>query len=132
MSVETRDILLKAAEDVTQGMWCKGTWFDVADFIDISMNPDHVLFDGRLTVEVAQKHERCAEGSVALATALLGGGSEDYDRAVEAVQRRVGACPEIHGEHYLRTHNDICLEGFDPFEAGQQLAELFRSTAESL
>lgn len=134
MAVETRDILLKAAEDVTQGMWCRGTWFQDPDDEAQIWSADElfgVSFDkkvGELPLDHAIKSRRCAEGSLALAAKLLGGGFGDYRTAKRAVDRRL----ELQGHvGSLMAFNDAHLPN-DPFEAGQQLAELFRTTAEAL
>jgi hypothetical protein len=127
MSVETKDILFKAAEDVQQGMWCKGSWFHL-DGMHWA-NP-FTLIEGGDNVERATASERCAEGSIALATRLLGGTNADFEKARYKVETQI-SCEGHAGRATLAEHNDYCL-GDDPFEAGQQLAELFRATAEAL
>lgn len=133
-----RCILLKAAEDVQSGMWCKGDYYAVE--IDENRHvtdapfwgPTH-LFTNRAFETVADKYRR-AEGSLALVTWQLGGNHRDYRRASQAVRKTLH---ERFGEDdygypmMLHEFNDDHLPD-DPFEAGQQLAELFRSTAESL
>lgn len=119
MSVEVRDILLKAAEDVQQGMWCKEFWF-----IDPRTNAhyfDFDLFGDDLSIETAQASKRCAAGSIALAAALLGGSWPEAREAGWVVQAQLGEGLLDFNERFV-----------DPFEAGQQLAELFRTTAEAL
>lgn len=140
--VSISDILIKAAEDVQQGMWCRNDWFRGDDG---ERWAETELFSGFLSVEKAQGLQRCAEGSVALATLLLGGTVSDFDAAVDDVRtnlpnsRACGCDPatacrcDSCASHpiSLAHHNDKHLPD-DPFEAGQTLAELFRTTAESL
>lgn len=121
---DTKDILLKAAEDVQSGMWCKRDYFvteDPVHYIDVD------IFDGTLKTGAAQASKRCAHGSLALATRLLGGDTNDYRFAADAAVRQLWKL----GHSSLVEFNDDHLPD-DPFEAGQQLAELFRTTAESL
>jgi hypothetical protein len=140
--VLVKDILLKAAEDVQSGMWCQGRWFIDEDGKGYS-DGDLMIFGG-LTMEKALKSHRCAEGSIALSTQLLGGVVYDYEAALAEVGKTLEARPyppttacafdndHSHQSIRLLSHfNDIHLPG-DPFEAGQILAELFRSTAEAL
>jgi hypothetical protein len=126
MTVDTRDILLKAAEDVTQGMWCRGHYFmDEAE----ELFPE-ALFRSSSTelLDLAQNSRRCAHGSLVVATLLLGGSLNDYTAVDRAVHSRVTSFTEASG---LIAYNDDILPD-DPFEAGQQLAELFRMTVEAL
>ena len=121
MTVTTKDILYKAAEDVQQGMWCMGQWFE--DQGEVSVTRVYDKLTDRLSVEQMQSSPRCAEGSLVLSTRLLGGTAEDYGKAVGAVEARIDRALFIFNDHSLPN---------DPFSAGQQLAELFRSTADAL
>ena len=154
---QIKDILIKAAEDVQQGMWCVGKWFSHRGFSDCDLfpgafphyNPSPAIrklsIDHRL--ELAQGSERCAEGSIALATALLGGTHNDYLEAIRAVeQEKDPGDPKMMIEDYggLADYNDTRLvevvrdgetvsitEG-SRFAAGQILAGIFRSAADKL
>lgn len=129
----TKDILIKAAEDVQQGMWCQGALFKMAWPADDIFVSSHVK-------ELAQKAPRCAEGSINLATALSGGDWADAEKAIHAVNAVLGEfCDEkIHfGEDLLPCntlyhHNDHHMDDMDSFEAGQHLAEIFRVAASRL
>lgn len=145
-----KDILLKAAEDVQQGLWCSGSWFSefgdsgpsYADneFFDL-VRPESGSEHRSMAVEDFSSYHRCAEGSIALATAMAGYGPNMYRSAVKAVEDHMkdsNLCP-LKLPHSLSSHNDTCILSmfFDttetlPFDAGQHLAELFRSTAEAL
>lgn len=128
MSVEIRDILLKAAEDVQSGMWCKGEWY--AGLSQEEFQPWNI------DLETALATQRCAEGSIGVAILLLGAGEGEFLDTQAAINRHLSegnsctiAC--LNYENPLVHLNDRHLPD-DPFEAGQQLAELFRQTAESL
>ena len=118
-----RDILIKAAEDVQSGMWCKGHYFHDAETVHYGnlFSDDDLLSD-------ALASRRCAEGSLMVATKLLGGSRSDYANASEALHQRLR---ELDLAYSLIAYNDEELPD-DPFDAGQQLAELFRNTAEAL
>lgn len=120
MTVDVRDILLKAAEDVQSGMWCKGAFFE-----NHKSYTDRALIVGLLPLDKAMASKRCARGSLAVATKLLGGTVEEYD-AVESVATDAAL---RRGARSLVEFND----GFpdDPFEAGQQLAAFFRQAADA-
>jgi hypothetical protein len=120
--VLVKDILLKAAEDVQSGMWCKGAYFREAPEVH-----DGTLFSEDL-IDAALASHRCAEGSLMVAAKLLGGTQTDWSKASLAVSGRLRRKGYQGG---LIGFNDEKLPD-DPFEAGQQLAELFRSTAEAL
>lgn len=126
--VDTRDILLKAAEDVQQGMWCRGGWFrNIHSGTYLMRMPD--MWGSRQTLDYLTRHQRCAGGSLALATANAGGDYKSWVDTLSAVGATIRQTCDCAG--HLQGHNDHCLSD-DPFEAGQQLAELFRTTAESL
>jgi hypothetical protein len=120
--VLVKDILLKAAEDVQSGMWCKGDYFREAPEVY-----DGTLFSDDL-IDAALASHRCAEGSLMVATKLLGGTRTDWMKTSTAVSGRLRETGYFGG---LIGFNDENLPD-DPFEAGQILAELFRSTAEAL
>ena len=126
MGVTTKDILYKAAEDVQQGMWCRDFWFAAADGTGIEAT-DGMLVAGTYPLEEALKARRCAEGSIAIATALLGGDQSDLFQAQDAVRQ---VCYERYATGIIGFNDDHLPD--DPFEAGQQLAELFRETADAL
>jgi hypothetical protein len=123
----TKDIILKAAEDVGSGMWCRNEWFSGVRSDDTTSRHS-VAFAADVTIEQLQESKRCAEGSIQLATRLLGGGSDDSEAAIMAVEKEMRS----RGAHggALFSYNDHLPD--DPFEAGQQLADLFRETAETL
>ncbi len=137
------DILIKAAEDVQEGMWCIGAWF--------TSNPDNednefvvspeTAFSPRQTVAKLSKLHRCAEGSILLSTRMAGHGIGVYHQALHAVQNNLKAdcesCRRQSGTPSLNYHNDTCLSRRETgvteehqFEAGQRLAELFRVSAD--
>lgn len=118
-----KDILLKAAEDVQSGMWCKDFYFATdTNACDLD------VLTGTLALKEALASKRCAHGSLALATKLLGGSVDEYEYASGAVIDRLVEYDHLDG---LVHFNDEVLPD-DPFEAGQELAELFRKTAEGL
>ena len=119
-----KDILLKAAEDVQQGMWCRGVWFH--GHIDTASAQD--LLSGELTADDAQKMHRCAEGSIALATAMLGG---DYSTYLTTLGHAADHINHEAGE-FVSDHNDKCMKGMDAFDAGQEWATIFRRAADAL
>lgn len=134
--VDSADILLKAAEDVQSGMWCRGAMFRNED--EIGGQTFLPGFD--LDLEQALKMRRCAIGSIAVATEALGGSDAEYR---VACHRAANWLPETDApfdvpglagnpEAQLAHFNDYELDANDPFEAGQTLAEIFRSAATSL
>lgn len=126
--VDVKDILYKAAEDVQSGMWCKGSWLqtsegDIYDSFPWAIN---------LATAPLNNLNRCAEGSIGVAVALIGGGRSEWEAATRAVSRNLPDCDCLPPGHTSIPHfNDDHLPD-DPFEAGAQLAELFRSTADAL
>ena len=151
------DILIKSAEDVQQGMWCTGAWFTNKRQISMEMqeNPldvaniaetevaygDSEVFDNELSVDHLKSLQRCAEGSIALATIIAGENSMMYRKAVKAVERvlpdHCESCARTSVDYpdqpvSLNAHNDGHLYSVDEFEAGQKLSELFRDTAEKI
>lgn len=134
MTVDTTDILLKAAEDVQSGMWCKGAMFESA-----GQPTTVVLGYTNLSADELGRMKRCAVGSIALATILFGGKSPDYHDACERVAALIELPADVlpptlatpaFGEGTVIAFNDYVLVD-DPFEAGQELAELFRRAAEA-
>jgi len=127
--VLVKDILLKAAEDVQSGMWCSGAWFasrrDPQYCSEEELSSDAAF---ELGADAVKGKYRCAEGSIQLATVLLGGTRDDYGNALHHVNATLR---ERTSYNLLEAFNDCALPA-DPFDAGQQLAELFRSTAEAL
>lgn len=138
------DILLKAAEDVSSGVWCKYFWFADPDrpVHDYLATNAHYMLDANEVVDDLEHNQgrdllrkqdwnRCAEGSIAIATAQLGGGPDEFGQAVRAAE---AVMPKHWGEDLGREcqalweHNDHCLPD-DPFVAGQELAKLFREAA---
>ena len=138
---ELHDVLIKAGEDVQQGMWCMGSWFsEQADWRlsddGLSWAPEEV-FTLQLTVEKLSKLHRCAEGSIALATITAGLPLSVYQQAVGAVDKNLDnhcdKCEAAHSsETVLHEHNDGHMEYMNPFEAGQHLSEIFRATADRI
>lgn len=150
-----KDILLKAASDVGQGMWCIGSWFtkpktvkedgkvmvvedysyaDIEVFGLITSPLPESLYSTRSRedwISVLSKMERCAEGSIALAT-IMAGKSQDlyeaivryvadflYDRNREVLRNSAlgpfpyGCHPDLgQSPHSLNAHNDQCLPSF--------------------
>lgn len=134
-----KDILLKAAEDVQQGMWCQGALF--AGKNDLYGE----IFISKPALEEAQGKLRCAEGSVGLAAALQGFPEEISQAAIlhvcetlpdlcdqpgpgqpDAVTRDPRPCDTLFH------HNDHHMDDINAFEAGQHLAEIFRVAADRL
>ncbi len=138
---EISDVLRKAGEDVQQGMWCQASWFtDKPGIHDdgLSWAPEEV-FDFGMSVERLSKYYRCAEGSIILATRIAGLELEVYEAAVGAVDYNLTECCEQcrHSSTQgvaiaLHEHNDLHMDGMDPFEAGHHLSEIFRDTADRL
>lgn len=165
-----RDILLKGAEDVAQGMWCRGAQFaaevdeesryvgygtagyDQARYVlvwpllytELVGSPADSEMRSEL-MGVALGAYRCAEGSLQVATAMLGGDPVAWEEAVSWAEREIAGRPELTdgscesldegcGRRMmpLAHFNDAHLTGMTPFEAGQVLAEIFRSAAERL
>lgn len=144
-----RDILIKSAEGIQEGMWCRGQWFAreitpsglAVDNLD-SHAPNEIMFDvesGKLIMDaealmgIASKH-RCVEGEVAYRTALLGGSYQDYLEVLAvasvAVLESCSRCRDAleDGDNApLFQHNDECMKKLDVFTAGQQWADIFRS-----
>lgn len=163
---EFKDILIKAAEDVQQGMWCSGALFQTvggvwdmyleivpeslsSSFISLdesvmSYSPMETIESVILNAEKASKSHRCAQGSIALAAALLGHGrqpvlEEILSRADELVTKALyehcSSCAEASFyrlSFLIVTHNDCHMRGYGPFEAGVFWAEIFRESAEAL
>lgn len=137
-----RDILIKAAEGIQEGMWCVGDWFSSLP----ATNPHYISFNGpmvddlfeedsELELEALSKMYRCVEGELAFRTLILGGTLSDYSAVEKLVNDRL---PEIcenckqrkarDGELDLFDHNDQCMgPDKDVFTAGQEWADIFRS-----
>lgn len=142
-----RDILIKSAEGIQEGMWCTGEWFtnspqgDMDDKSFLNVLPDDV-FDGQETllnsaqIDNLTKLHRCAEGELMLRTLMLGGTQSDYIAVERAVHGAVvDLCDRCSGRKDsgrtnsfdVSDHNDTCMSGLDPFTAGQQWSDIFRS-----
>lgn len=130
--MDSTDILLKAAEDVTQGMWCKGAMFrHEGEDQGVTLLPG---FD--LDVDEALRMKRCALGSIAVATVQLGGGNNDYVEACQRVANHLDIdvdpfdLPALadNGEAVIAFYNDTQLPD-DPFDAGARLSDVFRRAA---
>lgn len=90
-----KDILLKAAEDVQSGMWCRETWFEghnMDEEWEISANPA-VVFQAISVVQMAQS-KRCAE--VRLFTPLAFWAEPQRRLGWRWMLRRVGAAKRIY------------------------------------
>lgn len=121
-----RDILVKAAEDIQEGMWCRGSAF--FDEISCSQFPPEAMFDEEfLTLETATRSRRCAQGELALAAKRLGGDVDDFAHAESYVRTHLGNCR--CGSVW--SHNDHCMDTLDVFSAGQEWARIFREVAEA-
>lgn len=145
-----RDIIIKSAEGIQEGMWCKGEWF-VSTPLGLesdedwqNMLPDEIFGDdGKVALSNAQvgvltSMYRCAEGELMLRTAVLGGTQSDFlviEGAVsKAITERCERCAllsekgEEEGYSYdVFDHNDVCMVSLDAFTAGQQWSDIFRS-----
>ena len=140
---QTHDILIKAAEDVQEGMWCTGQWF--------TNNPIHLgfpnnaqeesfgsdeAFDRQVSAGKLSKMHRCAEGSIALSTIIAGLGKGAFILAIAAVNknlpRHCNGCNYSPDPASLNNHNDAHMAGMDSFSAGAHLAEIFRDTADKV
>lgn len=129
---DSTDILIKAAEDVSSGMWCKGAMFRVEGEI----KGETFIPGVDLDVDEALKMKRCALGSIAVATGQLGGGNSDYLEACQRVANHLDLemdpfdLPGLAdcGEAVVAFYNDTLLPD-DPFEAGSKLSDLFRRAA---
>lgn len=125
-----KDILLKAASDVEQGMHCKGAWFK--PFLKEGESSVIAAFLKDITIEQMEKSQRCAGGSLALSTRLLGGNEDDLFEAIKIVEDEIQIqSPYGHHRVTLYTYNDALLP-HDPFAAGQKLSELFRAAADRI
>lgn len=134
MSVGVKDILIKAAEDVQSGMWCKGDYFgdridEKRNVVEPYMFGPSALFAESGGFEYVANRYRCAEASLALVTWQLGGSEHNYCAALRVVNDTLAA--RYGGAEPPRLHefNDYTLPD-DPFEAGQALADLFREAAD--
>ena len=191
-----KDILIKSAEGISQGMICHGAWFKGPELWDNDalegfpdggrrdevMGPE--LFwsiaagkkimwstwddigkvsskhenpvnesDRRKLMEAAAKAERCAEGELALNTALLGGTARDWElskwiagEALRSMALAIPAqlgCPEstagmcvaselmhFNDQHVVPEGADMTHD--DLIEAGGQIAEVFRAASDLL
>lgn len=121
-----RDILIKAAEGIQEGMWCRHTAFSVPMKGSMGTN---TIFNGDLTLDEALSSYRCAMGELGLRTVQLGGNGDDYFEARAAVTR-VLLVIKCNGECVgsISSHNDYCMKG-DAFSAGQEWAEMFRAAS---
>ena len=144
-----RDILIKSAEGIQEGMWCRGQWFakeidNAYDAIEdcASSSPRELIFDddGQLVIDQEQllsiaSQYRCVEGEIAYRTALQHGTYDDYlaieDAVLTSVVETCDYCKtrssEMRRTISLYEHNDNCMEGYDAFTAGQEWSEIFRS-----
>ena len=147
---QTHDILIKAAEDVQEGMWCTGQWFtnnpSILNFPNMVREESYgsdEAFDLQMTASKLSKMHRCAEGSIALATIMAGLGKGAFTLAIGAVNKNLrnhcDRCkrdedlyggPSGTGHSSLNNHNDAHMAGMESFDAGQHLAEIFRDTAD--
>lgn len=140
-----RDILIKSAEGIQEGMWCVGNWFSPIphtsdQYVSILSPGLEILWDDEysqreeIDLEALSKSYRCVEGELALRTVLLGGTYDDFHRlelvlggviskTCEVCKRSQDSFEEVD----LFNHNDFCMEGKDAFTAGQEWAEIFRS-----
>ena len=137
---QIHDILIKAAEDVQQGMWCRGAWFTNTPGED----EDGILLEDafsmrliNISAEGLAKMNRCAEGSIALATIQAGLRRSDYEATLSAVQSNLNShCERCENRSEnapsLNLHNDSHMAVMESFDAGQHLAEIFRDTAEKV
>ena len=131
----TADILRKAASDVEQGMWCIGSWFknpeDTESFSDMELwglsDENGVAEIDKDLVDRAQRFHRCAEGSISLATAILGLSYHESRLAIGAVEDHMGI-------DALSSFNDAVLPRMveNAYEAGQYLGEQFRKAADAI
>ncbi len=137
---QLHDVLIKAAEDVQQGMWCQGSWFvSRCEDNDLAYAAEEAI-GLQMSVETLQKLHRCAEGSIALSIVMAGLNEDDYKATVDAVAEALpdhcDTCnryDSIPGaDHPLYQHNDDHMDGMSAFDAGQHLSEIFRSTADAV
>jgi hypothetical protein len=132
---DVNDVLLKAAEDVSQGLWCRN-----ALFLDSDGDEAHYEVGGdETTAELYERvshFRRCAEGSLFVASLLLAENWDQLDgltyrsreRVTAVLRKRCPACRDraVAAVHY---HNDHHMTDLDAFEAGQEWAEIFREAA---
>lgn len=128
--IDTADILRKAAEDVQPGVWCQGAMFHEEDGHLLTQTPG-AYFD----LDRALASKRCAVGSIAIATQLLGGNYYDYQNALQRLSMWIDLPegiepPTTHAEHVVITFNDYVLDVTDPVGSGARLAELMRTAAD--
>lgn len=135
-----RDILIKSAEGIQEGMWCKGEWFSsVPDTCEAeefeNVLPDEIFESDEVLLSNAEidnlsRMYRCAEGELMFRTLLLGGKQSDYLAVEGAVHKAIlENCEKCSSQddYNVFDHNDVCMLGLDPFTAGQQWSEIFRS-----
>lgn len=140
-----RDILIKSAEGIQEGMWCIGNWFSpiphTSEQYASSYGPGlEILWDDEysqreeIDLEALSKSYRCVEGELAFRTILLGGTYDDFHYLElvlgGAVAETCGMCRKSITEYEdldLFNHNDFCMDHKDAFTAGQEWAEIFRS-----
>ena len=150
---QTSDILIKAAEDVQEGMWCTGQWFTnnaaIAEYPNNTLEQEESYgsdeaFDMQMTAGKLSKLHRCAEGSIALSAIIAGLGKGAFYLAIGAVNKNLrnhcDRCKtdedlygvDSSGVASLNNHNDAHMAGMDSFSAGTHLAEIFRDTADKV
>lgn len=121
-----KDILVKAAEGIQEGLWCRGVKF-------LGFTPEQALlgemYGTSLTLDMVRPVQRCALGELEFRTAELGGKFSDFSAVRYVVSEAVNeACDMPHGAAIV-DHNDKCLYDADIFTAGQEWAEIFRKAA---
>lgn len=137
-----RDILIKSAEGIQEGMWCVGNWFSPVPHTSEKYASSYgagleILWDDQysqreeIDLGALSKSYRCVEGELAFRTILLGGTYDDFHHLElvvgNAVDKVCGACRGVEDDTDLFNHNDFCMEGKDSFTAGQEWADIFRS-----
>jgi hypothetical protein len=126
-----KDILLKGSELAAEGQHCFGTWFRTTGDARKSFSDDEI-FDKSFSLDRALHSTRCAEGDLALAAFMLGGDWGRYWDAVMVVSQHLGRDLAAWNDGTLRSSVRHLREKQAQIEAGRQVAELFRTVADTL
>ena len=136
----TVDILRKASDDAAQGMWCQSLWFKSDKIATLPQDailtallnsPEH-LANRVMTLDDMLASPRCIEGSVAIATRMLGGDSEDFLDAIDALSDVLPSecAVKPNNCHDVVHHNDNHMIGDAPQSAGLWWADVARKAAD--
>lgn len=145
------DILDIATKDLERGLFCRRAWFqDPLDSdADLASNYVFPIFGDTQSYRVQDIKDwlKCAEGSLAYATATLGLTISDYREirdfveSVLADRHHIPGISAFNDKPYcfangsgasLSYHNDVCLNAVSNQEAQNDLVGLFRDARDEL